>query len=290
MNVGVVGNPRYTDLRSVLAELVREAPARGLSLSIEPRLAEFWPGNPPPAFEAAGLDALLTFGGDGTLLRGARLLDGAEVPIMGVNLGRVGFLTTALRHDLPRALDALVGNDYSIDALQSLTAAITASDGTTLHMRRALNDVVVHKSGVARVVRMNVFIDGVNIGPYSADGLVVATPTGSTAYSLSAGGPVIVPGVEALVVTPVCAHTLAVRPLVVRASATIVVEPMPEWADDVLVSFDGQTGSPLGVGGRVEVRRAECRVKLVRLDGVSWFARMRHKLHWGDLSEREAQR
>lgn len=290
MNVGVVGNPRYADLRSVLAELVREAPARGLSLSIEPRLAEFWPEEPPPAFEPAGLDALLTFGGDGTLLRGARLLDGAEVPILGVNLGRVGFLTTALRHDLPRALDALMGEEYSIEALQSLVAAITASDGTTLHMRRALNDIVVHKSGVARVVRMNVFIDGVNIGPYSADGLVVATPTGSTAYSLSAGGPVIVPGVEALVVTPVCAHTLAVRPLVVRATATIVVEPMPEWADDVLVSFDGQTGSPLGVGGRVEVRRADHRVKLVRLDGVSWFARMRHKLHWGDLSEREAQR
>ena len=147
--------------------------------------------------------------------------------------------------------------------------------------------MVLHKSGVARVVRMNVFIDGVNVGPYSADGLIVATPTGSTAYSLSAGGPVVVQGVEAMLLTPICAHTLAVRPLIVRATSIIEVEPMEEWAEDVLVSFDGQTGSPLGVGGRVTVRRAEHRVRLVRLGGASWLSRMRDKLHWGDLSGRE---
>ena len=286
MNVGVVGNPRYGDLASVLAQLAREAPARGLSLATEPRLEPFWPV-PVPHMDIPALDAVLTFGGDGTLLRGARLLDGAEVPLLGVNLGRVGFLTTATRETMDDALDALVAGRYATEALQALTASITSADGSTLHVRRALNDVVLHKSGVARVVRMNVYIDGVNVGPYSADGLIIATPTGSTAYSLSAGGPVVVPGVEALTLTPICAHTLAVRPLVVRATATIVVEPMPEWAEDVLVSFDGQTGSPLGVGGRVEVRRAETRVRLIRLGGESWFARMRNKLHWGDLSGRE---
>lgn len=286
MNVGIVGNPRYGDLASVLAQLAREAPSRGLSLATEPRLEPFWPA-PLPHLDVAALDAVLTFGGDGTLLRGARLLDGAEVPLLGVNLGRVGFLTTATRETMDDALDALVAGRYAIEALQALTASITSADGSTLHVRRALNDVVLHKSGVARVVRMNVYIDGVNVGPYSADGLIIATPTGSTAYSLSAGGPVVVPGVEALTLTPICAHTLAVRPLVVRATATIVVEPMPEWAEDVLVSFDGQTGSPLGVGGRVEVRRADTRVRLIRLGGESWFARMRNKLHWGDLSGRE---
>lgn len=289
MNVGVVGNPRYGDLAAVLAELAREAPARGLALFSEPRLAAFWPG-PVPHFEPNALDALVTFGGDGTLLRGARLLDGVEVPIMGVNLGRVGFLTTAVRATLGSALDALVAGQYAVEALQALTASITAADGSTLQRRRALNDVVLHKSGVARVVRMNVFIDGVNVGPYSADGIVVATPTGSTAYSLSAGGPIVVPGVDAMVVTPICAHTLAVRPLVVRASSTVIVEPMPEWAEDVLVSFDGQTGSPIAIGERVEVRRAETGVRLVRLGGEVWFSRMRQKLHWGDLSGREEVR
>jgi NAD+ kinase len=135
---------------------------------------------------------------------------------------------------------------------------------------------------------MNVFIDGVNVGPYSADGLIVATPTGSTAYSLSAGGPVVVPGVEAMLLTPICAHTLAVRPLVIRATSVIEIEPMAEWAEDVLVSFDGQTGSALGVGGRVEVRRADTRVRLVRLGEASWLTRMQGKLHWGDLSGRAA--
>ncbi|HET7109394.1 MAG TPA: ATP-NAD kinase, partial [Gemmatimonadales bacterium] len=129
--------------------------------------------------------------------------------------------------------------------------------------------------------------DGVNVGPYSADGLIVSTPTGSTAYSLSAGGPVVVPGVEAMLLTPICAHTLAVRPLIVRATSVIEIEPMAEWAENVLVSFDGQTGSAVGEGGRVEVRRAERRVKLVRLGEASWLTRMRDKLHWGDLSGRE---
>lgn len=286
MNVGIVGNPRYGDLASVLALLVREAPARGLSLFGEPRLDAFWP-EPVPHLDATRLDALLTFGGDGTLLRGARLLDGAEVPILGVNLGRVGFLTTATRDSLVPALDALVDGQYAIEALQALLASITTGDGSTLHRRRALNDVVLHKGGLARVVRMNVYIDGVNVGPYSADGIIVSTPTGSTAYSLSAGGPIVVQGVEALIVTPICAHTLAVRPLVVRATSTVIIEPMPEWATDVLVSFDGQTGSTLAAGERVEVRRAEQRVRIVRIGEDGWFSRMRRKLHWGDLSGRE---
>lgn len=286
MKVGVVGNPRYGDLAGVLAELAREAPPRGLSLFTEPRLEKFWPEH-VPHFEPRALDALITFGGDGTLLRGARLLDGAEVPIMGLNLGRVGFLTTAVRESLGPSLDSLVQGRYTVDALQALNASITTADGSVLQRRRALNDVVLHKSGVARVVRMNVYIDGVNVGPYSADGIIIATPTGSTAYSLSAGGPVVSQGVEALVVTPICAHTLAVRPLVVRATSTILVEPMREWASDVLVSYDGQTESPLAPGERVEVRRAESRVRIIRLDGEVWFTRMRRKLHWGDLSGRE---
>jgi NAD+ kinase len=152
----------------------------------------------------------------------------------------------------------------------------------------AVNDVAVHKGGVARVVRVNVFINGENVGPYSADGIIVATPTGSTAYSLSAGGPIVVPGVEAMVVTPIAAHTLAVRPLVVPGTYRIVIEPMEGWADDLLVSFDGQTGTTLAPGESVDVRRADHRVCLIRLGGDGFFGRMRQKLHWGDLSERES--
>ena len=289
MNVGVVGNPRYGGLATVLAELAREAPARGLSLFSEPRLGPFWP-QPVPEFDPLTLDALLTFGGDGTLLRGARLLDGAEVPILGVNLGRVGFLTTATRDALPAALDALVAGEYVTESLGALEGSIVGADGTVRSLHHALNDVALHRGGVARVVRINVSIDGQEVGPYSSDGLIIATPTGSTAYSLSAGGPIVAPGVAAMVVTPICAHTLAVRPLVVSSAARIVVAPMAEWAEDVLVSFDGQTGIELVRGDWIEVGCAPYRVCLARLGREGWFTRMRQKLHWGDLSGREVVR
>lgn len=289
MKVGVVGNPRYRDLRAVLEHVARQAPYKQITLYTEERLASFWPRD-IPSFEGVELDALITFGGDGTLLRGARLCAGREIPILGVNLGRVGFLTTATRETLDPALDALVAGRYVIERRQALQAAIKDFEGNHRVSQLAVNDVAVHKGGVARVVRVNVFIQGENVGPYSADGIIVATPTGSTAYSLSAGGPIVVPGVDAIIVTPIAAHTLAVRPLVVPATYRIVIEPMAGWADDLLVSFDGQTGSVLAPGESVDVRRADNRVCLIRLGGDGFFSRMRQKLHWGDLSEREAVR
>ncbi|HEX6617207.1 MAG TPA: NAD(+)/NADH kinase [Gemmatimonadales bacterium] len=278
MKVGVVGNPRYPDLTAVLEDVARRAPALGIELYGEEALRD------------TDLDALLTFGGDGTLLRGARLCDGREIPILGVNLGRVGFLTTATRDTIDTALDALVAGRYVIERRQALRAVIRSDADGERVTQMAVNDVAVHKGGVARVVRVNVYIEGENVGPYSADGIIVATPTGSTAYSLSAGGPIVVPGVEALIVTPIAAHTLAVRPLVVQASFRVVVEPMAGWADDLLVSFDGQTGTTLAPGECVDIRRADHRVCLIRLGGDGFFTRMRQKLHWGDLSEREAVR
>ncbi|CAN5734904.1 hypothetical protein BH24GEM1_BH24GEM1_24330 [soil metagenome] len=289
MKVGVVGNPRYRDLKSVLEYVGREAPARGITLYGEERLAPFWSGE-LASFTAVELDALLTFGCDGTLLRGARLLGGHETPILGVNFGRLGFLTTITREGLGQALDCLVSGRYVLERRQVLQAAIKDGAGVQRSVQMAVNDVAVHKGGVARVVRVNVYINGENVGPYSADGIIVATPTGSTAYSLSAGGPIVVPGVEAMVVTPIAAHTLAVRPLVVPATYRIVIEPMPGWADDLLVSFDGQTGTMLAPGESVDVRRADHRVCLVRLGGDGFFSRMRQKLHWGDLPDREAVR
>ncbi|MEO8089777.1 MAG: NAD(+)/NADH kinase [Gemmatimonadales bacterium] len=286
MKVGVVGNPRYGDLKGVLEQVALAAPYRGITLYCEPRLESFW-SREVPSFESVALDALITFGGDGTLLRGARLLGGRETPILGVNLGRVGFLTTATRESLDAALESLVTGKFEIERRQALRAAIRDAEGETRSTQMAMNDVTVHKGGVARVIRVNVFIQGDNVGPYSADGIIVATPTGSTAYSLSAGGPIVVPGVEAIIVTPLAAHTLAVRPLVVPASYRIVIEPIAGWSDDLLVSFDGQTGTTLAPGESVDVCRADHRVCLIRLGGDGFFGRMRQKLHWGDLSGRQ---
>ena len=286
MKVGVVGNPRYGDLKAVLEQLAQAAPQRGISLSCEPRLLQIW-NRDIPSFESVALNAVITFGGDGTLLRGARLMGAQEIPILGVNLGRVGFLTSVTRDALEPALDALVAGRYLIERRLALRAGIRDAEGETRSTQMAVNDVAVHKGGVARVIRVNVYIQGENVGPYSADGIIVATPTGSTAYSLSAGGPIVVPGVEAMVVTPIAAHTLAVRPLVVPATYRIVIEPIAGWADDLLVSFDGQSGTTLAPGESVDLCRADHRVCLIRLGEEGFFGRMRQKLHWGDLSGRE---
>ncbi|HEX5633760.1 MAG TPA: NAD(+)/NADH kinase, partial [Gemmatimonadales bacterium] len=192
MIVGVVGNPRYADLAAVLRELDGHAPALGFELASEPRLEPFW-DRPRPLLSDQPLDALITFGGDGTLLRGARLTAGVEIPILGINLGRVGFLTSVQREEMGDALRALAEGRYTLDRRLALDAEVIAEDGTVVCARTALNDVAIHKGGVARVVRIRVLIDGEEVGPFSADGIVLATPTGSTAYSMSAGGPIVLP-------------------------------------------------------------------------------------------------
>ncbi|PYO28390.1 MAG: NAD(+) kinase [Gemmatimonadetes bacterium] len=288
MNVGVVGNPSYRDLKTILAHLAQVAPRLGLTLFTEEHIAGLWPEPPPaPLHSAPQLECLVTLGGDGTLLRGARSLDGARTPILGVNLGRVGFLTTATAQTLDWALDVLVRRAYATESRLALAPFILDKQGKSRPEPVVLNDAVVHKGGVARVIRLRVSVDGDEVGQYSADGIVVATPTGSTAYALSAGGPIVVPGVDAIVVAAICPHTLAVRPLVVPSQASVTVEPIPPWTEEVLVSFDGQVGTTMQAGERLVIKRAEQPVLLVRLGPEGFFARMRKKLQWGDLSDRE---
>ena len=288
MNVGVVGNPTYRDLGALLTRLGEAAPRLGITLYAEPELAALWPGPRPSDLTAAPkLDCLLTLGGDGTLLRGARLLNGAATPILGVNLGRVGFLTTASAQTLDWALDTLVRGAFATEDRLTLQSVIEGGQGRQEHEPLVLNDVVLHKGGVARVVRMRVTVDGDEVGQYSADGIIISTPTGSTAYSMSAGGPILVPGVDAIVVTAICPHTLAVRPLVLPPTSVVTVEPFSRSTEEMLVSFDGQTSAVIAPGSRLLVRRGDRPVRLVRLGPEGFFARLRKKLQWGDLSDRE---
>ncbi|HEV8356032.1 MAG TPA: NAD(+)/NADH kinase [Gemmatimonadales bacterium] len=286
MNVGVIGNPRYAGLAAILPGMAARAEGLGLSLHSEPALEPYWPRHLPP-IGSATLDALVTLGGDGTLLRGARLLRGAQVPVLGVNLGRVGFLTAATKDQGCEALERLASGRYVTEPRLTLQAAIVASRGVPSPLPVALNDVTIHKGGVARLIRLSVQVDGQDVANYSADGLIIATPTGSTAYSLSAGGPIIVPTVEALVITPICAHTLGVRPLVIPTDALISVAPIRPWTEDLLISVDGQQAMMLGADDRVELRRSDTPVVLVRFE-ADYFARMRASLRWGDLFDREA--
>ncbi|HET9132790.1 MAG TPA: NAD(+)/NADH kinase [Gemmatimonadales bacterium] len=261
------------------------AEIHGWRLFADAELDELFGGIHPP-IDPDALDLLLTFGGDGTLLRGARLLDGREVPILGINFGRVGFLTTISRHELTTALARVANGEHRVTSRAALQGAILDANGTATTSLMALNDVVLHKGGVARVVRYQVDIDGEVVGPISADGVVVASPTGSTAYSLSAGGPVVVPAIDAIIVTPICAHSLSVRPIVVSGASTVRVQPVDQYTTDLMLSFDGQQVATLGPGDSVEVRIAPYRVLLVRFPEFGFFHRLRDKLHWGDLSGR----
>ena len=286
MNVGIVGNPRYRGLAAILSGIAARGPALGLSFFTEPELAPLWEGSVPP-IGIANLDALITLGGDGTLLRGARSLGGKPVPVLGINLGRVGFLTACTRNDLDMALTRLAAGDYVLESRMALDAEISGSSNSQFRLPAALNDVAVHKAGVARMIQLSVQVDDQDVGPYSADGLIIATPTGSTAYSLSAGGPIIAPDVEAVVITPICAHTLAVRPLVIPATAIIKIAPISGWAEDLLVSVDGQQAMTLGPDDTITIGRSDHTVQLVRFGHRSYFARMRQSLRWGDLAERD---
>ena len=289
MNVGVIGNARYHGLTRVLRNVVESAARHSVTLHPESILLDHLDQPLPVLTPDTTLDSMVTFGGDGTLLRGARFLAGRPVPILGINLGRVGFLTAATSEDFLAAVESLFMGRYQVDARKVLASEIVSADGTVSPLPHALNDLVIHKTGVARMIRLDVLVDNEPVGPYSADGIIFATPTGSTAYSLSAGGPIIQPGVEALAITPICAHTLAVRPLVIKTTSVITIRPMPGWEHDLLISVDGQAVHTLQLHDVVRVRRAEERVHLVQLPGTTYFQRIRHTLHWGDLSHREEQ-
>ncbi len=293
MNVGLVGNRRYQAMDEVLGALAAEAPKLGVRLFLEAKLAG-GPARPAGSasagLEEAGLDGasvdiLMSLGGDGTLLRGARLACQRGIPILGVNLGRVGFLAAAGRGAAVETLRRVARGEYTLDA--RLALSVRVGDGRAECL--AVNDVVIHKGGIARIIRISVAVDGDEVGVYSGDGIIVATPTGSTAYSMSAGGPIVTPGVDALVITAICPHTLAVRPLVVPASAALVLkvlDPVPA-PEELLVSIDGQVAARLAPQQEVTVVRASRPVLLARADADSFFVRLRQKLQWGDLTDRQ---
>ncbi len=223
-------------------------------------------------------ELLVVLGGDGTILNAARLAAG-RVPILGVNMGGFGFLAEVQLDDLPAAIQRVVAGERAVDERAMLTAEITGPSGVRQRCL-ALNDVVVTKAGVARLMRVATWVNEEHLSTYPADGVIVATPTGSTAYSLSAGGPIVHPQVDVLVVTPICPHTLTARPVVVSGGAVVAIEPLDD-VEDVRMTVDGQESFTVRRGERVNVRQAEMRTRLVRLHPPSFYSILRTKLAWG---------
>ncbi len=286
MRIGVIGHHGYEGLADRLAGLRDIAPSLGATIAFEPDLIDLAPGA-ELLVEPHGLDLLLTLGGDGTLLRGARFLAGHPAPILGVNMGRLGFLTACSTDELESAVRRVAAGEFTAQKRLALEAVVTDGNGVVKHLR-ALNDVVLDKRGTARVLRLYVEVDGHMVGRYAADGVIIATPTGSTAYSLSAGGPIIVPTATSILVTPVAPHTLGMRPLVVDGGAVVRVRA-EDCHEDLWVTVDGQVDAILGRSATLEVRAAAAPVRLVRFDGSTFYSRLRGKLGWGGLSQRDGE-
>jgi NAD+ kinase len=286
IRLGVVGHLGYRDLPSVLRTLGELAPALGIELHYERELFDVAKAG-KPLESPSELDALLTLGGDGTLLRGARVISPHAVPILGINLGRLGFLTCCNADEMSNALMRFARRDYLAESRMALEARVFDARGVERQQWIALNDVVLHKGGFARVVGVRVAADGEPIATYASDGIVVSTPTGSTAYSLSAGGPVVYPTLETIVLTPVAAHTLAIRPLMLSSSVEVTLRA-DDASEELLVTVDGQVGTTFAAGETLSVRRAPGGVLIVRFSGTSFFTTLRRKLGWGGLADRDA--
>ena len=275
MKIGVIGQEKYAAYPATLQRVRTFAQRNNVEISVEPDL------------DISHIDILLTLGGDGTLLRGARLTAGRHIPILGVNLGFLGFLTSISPEELETGLSNLVGNEYWLDERFPLDAYISDAHGRAGEKYTALNDAVLHKGGFARVVRFAVYVgeEKEEIGSYSADGIILATPTGSTAYSLSAGGPIVVPTVDCIIASPICPHSLVLRPLVLPSDEEVRIEVISS-ASDFMLTVDGQDGEKVAPGSTLVVKKSDCTVPLIRYHGQSFFSTMRRKLYWGLEHER----
>ncbi len=233
------------------------------------------PENSCTLAELAKSDAVISLGGDGTLLHTARALAEAQVPILGVNLGRLGFLTELETEDLPSGLQRLLQGDYTVEKRLMLSAR--AQQGKRLTRYLALNDVVITRGTLARIITLSVLVNGQYVADYTADGVIIATPTGSTAYSLSAGGPIVTPSLESILITPICPHSLSARSVLVPADETVEIR-VDDAHGDVTLTADGQTGMPLKTNDVVTVDRAPWAANFIRMQRHNFYQVVYHRL------------
>jgi NAD+ kinase len=281
--IGITSKPKKPEVRDIVTPLVHWLHDRSIEVLVDKETGSTLDSpekcvtrNEMPS----RVDLIIVLGGDGTLLATARALNGKPVPLLAVNLGGLGFLTVITRDELHSTLDRVLGGDFRTERRVQIEAEVMRA-GEVISSFLALNDVVLNKGAIARVLDFDVRVDGQFISSYKADGLIVSTPTGSTAYSLAAGGPVIAPSVEAFIVTPICAHTLSNRPIVLRDSAQIEVK-VKSYGESVYLTVDGQVGIAVRSEDAVHMKRASSVVELIQSPQKNYFEILRQKLKWGD--------
>jgi len=281
--VGVVVKPNHKEARATACELSRWLEQRGINLI----------GKPHEEFDASSYgieavdaekfqteaDLIVVLGGDGTMISTARLTGDKEVPVLGINYGSLGYLTEFRIEEMFLALEKILEGDYQIDRRVMLDVE-HLRDGEKLALGRVLNDVVINKAALARIIEIEVELNNLFVNSFRADGLIVSTPTGSTAYNLSAGGPIIYPSMNAVVLTPICPFTLTNRPIVVPDEDEIKIKLKNE-IEGVILTLDGQIGHQIKANDRVLIRKSATTFNLVQPSNRNYFDVLRNKLKWG---------
>jgi len=280
--VGIISKPKKTEIGELVTPLLDWLRKREIDVCIDKETAatlavpeKCVTRNEMPSV----VDLLVVLGGDGTLLAMARALAGKPVPILGVNLGGLGFLTVITREELYPTLEGVLSGNFQTERRVQIAAEIVRAD-EAIASYLALNDVVLNKGAIARILDFEVFVDGKFVSNYKSDGLIVSTPTGSTAYSLAAGGPVVAPSVQAFIITPICAHTLTNRPLVISDTSQVEVV-VKSQRESSYVTVDGQVGIAARSEDIVRMKKASSWVELVEPVEKNYFEILRQKLKWG---------
>jgi NAD+ kinase len=284
--IGVVLKPHQTDALKTMCELTTWLAARDLTLvggpEIEREAISKQTGCPVAQVEpdklAANVDLVLVLGGDGTMIATSRMIGDTEVPVLGINYGGLGYLAEFRIEELYDALESILSGNYRLDKRVMLSVELAGAENATRN--RVLNDVVINKSALARIIEIEAYLNEQFVNSFRADGLIVSTPTGSTAYNLSAGGPVIFPSMNAVVITPICPFTLSNRPIVVPDDAIIELRLKTD-KEDVALTLDGQVGFPLKLDDRVIIRKSKTTFNLVQPMNRNYFDVLRDKLRWG---------
>ncbi len=278
--VGIICKRGHPELAGILGGFLPWVEGRGARVLIELEAAPLAGRTGVPDEDiATGADVIVVLGGDGTMLRGARIAALRGTPLLGVNLGGLGFITEFGRDELRDCMGRVLSGECTLEERMMLDAALTR-DGSVIDSSTVLNDVVINKGALARMIDLRCAVDGSFVTVYKADGLIVATPTGSTGYTLSAGGPILYPATRATVLTPICPHTLTNRPIVLSEDAEVAIT-LSAASDDVVLTLDGQRGLPLMKNDTVTVRKSLHVTRLLMPTGRDYFHVLREKLRWG---------
>lgn len=278
--IGLIANHAKPGAGELVREIAAGCAQRGLALVLEAQTAQLIgaSSSASSAQLAAECDLLVVLGGDGSILQVLHELRDQLRPILGINLGTLGFLTCVSAAAWPEALEAIATGTYRLSERTLLDIEVVRA-GQRLSRHLALNDAVISRGELSRLIRLNVAVDGATLSEYHADGLIVATPTGSTAYSLSAGGPVLTPDSGVFVVTPICPHVLTMRPVMVSDASRLEIAPAP-GQPEVFLTLDGQNSVRILAEDRIQITKAPQRLPLAMLPGMSFFEVLRQKLKW----------